>query len=55
MLYRTNIETVDPRVSNVQDAVNMLNHVKSKRLEQKRLQQKRLENRNYKKDNTEED
>lgn len=41
MLYSTNIETVDPRVSNVQDAINMLNHVQTKRIEQKRLQEKR--------------
>lgn len=41
ILYSTNIETVDPRVSNVQDAINMLNHVQTKRIEQKRLQERR--------------
>lgn len=53
MLYRTDIETVDPRVSNVQDAVNMLNHIKTKRIEQKRIEQRRLESRRKRGEDTE--
>lgn len=36
VLYSTSIETVDPRANNIQDAVNMLNFVQTKRLEQMR-------------------
>ena len=42
MLYNTDIETVDPRANNIQDAVNMLNFIQGKRLEQKRIQQEKL-------------
>lgn len=41
MLYSTEIETVDPRANNVQDAVNMLNFVQGKRLEQQRILEER--------------
>ncbi len=35
LLYKTSIETIDPRINNVQDAVNILTYVSEKRLKEK--------------------
>lgn len=37
ILYTTEVDTIDPRVNNVQGALNMLHHVHSNNIEQKRI------------------
>ena len=50
VFYKTDLETIDPRMSNVQDAINMLSYASEKRLaERKKLvaaRQKQLEREN---------
>ena len=56
VFYRTNLETIDPRIGNVQDAINMLTYASEKRLDarkkviaskQAELERKAIEDEEY--------